>query len=227
MKTRILALGLAAALAAPVLTQAAPKGITGEYMEFRSADVYTGPCFANGEMNVAGRNALLAWHVRDGQWSGVRLAGLSVVAVVRASNTLGERYGDALQARAVLIVDQRATPAERAALVKFAQAQAPDLLAKVVAIEAQPIRFQVDRQDPGLGTLEAGNLVELKTRAVEMKDMFCHNEEVYYPPLAAHLDHAVPAVETESAYKGNHLDATWNDSGRRSSFVAGFRAPSP
>lgn len=227
MNAKVLALGLAAVLATPVLTQAAPKGLTGEYMEFRSADVYTGPCFANGEMNVAGKNALLAWHVRQGQWNGVPLAGLSVVAVVRASNTLGNRYSDALPARAVVIVDRRATPAERAALVEFARAQAPGLLANVVAVELQPIRFQVDRQDPGYGTLQAGNLVKLKTRAVEMKDMFCHNEEVYYPPLAAHLEHAVPAVELESAYNGNHLDVTWNDSGRRSSFVAAFSAPNP
>jgi hypothetical protein len=224
MKTKVLALGLAALLALPALANAAPKGITGDYMEFRSADVYTGPCFANGEMNLGGKNALLAWHVRQGDWNGVSLAGLSVVAVVRASNTLGDRYASALPARAVVIVDRQATPAQREALVHFARAQAGRLLANVVAVQARPISFHVNEKDHGYGTLKAGNLVKLRTRAVGPQDLFCHNEEIYYQPLVGHLRHAVPAVELESAYNGNHLNVTWNDSGRRSSFVAAFSA---
>ena len=222
MKTKVLAFGLAAMLALPGLAKATPKGITGDYMEFRSADVYTGPCFANGEMGVDGKNGVLAWRVRQGEWNGVSLNGLSVVAVVRASNTLGDRFANPLPARSVVIVDQRATAAQRAALVNFAKTQAGSLLANVVAVESQPISFEVNEKDRGYGTLEAGNLVELKTRAVGPQDMFCHNEEVYYPPLVGHLQHAVPAVELESTYTGNHLNVTWNDSGRRSSFVAGF-----
>jgi hypothetical protein len=222
MKTKLLAFGLAAMLALPALAKATPKGVTGDYMEFRSADVYTGPCFANGEMGLQGRNGVLAWRVREGAWNNVSLAGLSVVAVVRASNTLGDNFVDALPARSVVIVDQRATPAQRAALVNFAQAQAGRLLANVVAVESQPISFEVNEKDRGYATLQAGNLVELKTRAIGMQDMFCHNEEVFYQPLVSHLQHAVPAVELESTYTGNHLNVTWNDSGRRSSFVAGF-----
>jgi hypothetical protein len=224
MKTKLLAFGLAAILALPALAKATPKGITGDYMEFRSADVYTGPCFANGEMGLDGKNALLAWHVRQGAWNGVSLAGLSVVAVVRASNTLGDRFGSPLPARSVVIVDRQATAAQRTALVNFAKAQAGSLLENVIAVESQPISFEVNETDRGYATLKAGNLVELITRAVEMKDMFCHNEEIYYQPLVGHLQHAVPAVELESAYTGNHLNVTWNDSGRRSSFVAAFDA---
>lgn len=222
MKTKFLALGLAALLAVPALVQAAPKGVTGDYMEFRSADVYTGPCFANGEMGLGGRNAVLAWHVRQGDWQGVSIEGLSVVAVVRASNTLGDRFANPLPARSVVVVDRRATPAQRVALIDFAKAQAGRLLANIVAVESEPISFEVNQKQWGYATLQAGKLVELKTRAVGPQDEFCHNEEVYYPPLVGHLDHAVPAVELESAYTGNHLDVTWQDSGRRSSFVAAF-----
>ena len=41
--------------------------IKGEYLETRSADVYVGQCFANSEMNLAGDEAIVAWHVTDGQ----------------------------------------------------------------------------------------------------------------------------------------------------------------
>jgi hypothetical protein len=34
--------------------------IKGQYLETRSADVYVGQCFANGEMNTAGQEAIVA-----------------------------------------------------------------------------------------------------------------------------------------------------------------------
>ena len=49
----------------------AAQEIRGDYLETRSADVYTGQCFANGEVNLVGNEAILAWHVRTGGWDGV------------------------------------------------------------------------------------------------------------------------------------------------------------
>src|ERR1051325_1076499 len=78
--------------------------IRGDYMETRSADVYTGQCFANGEVNLVGNEAILAWHVQDGAWDGVQLDGLTVAAAVRAKATLGDPYGDPYPAQSVLLV---------------------------------------------------------------------------------------------------------------------------
>lgn len=222
MKTKWMAFGLAALLALPALVQAAPKGLSGQYMEFRSADVYTGPCFANSEMGLAGKNAVLAWKINQGSWQGVALDGMSVVAVVRASNTLGGRDSSPLPARAVLIVDEQANPAQRTALMNFAQKQAGALLADVVAVQSAPITMTVNAKNETEAALEAGDLVRLQTRAIGMGDMICHNEEVYYSPLVGHLDCPMPAVVVDSAYTGRHLGVTWQDSGRRSAFVATF-----
>ncbi len=196
--------------------------ITGDYAEFRTADVYTGPCFANGEVGLTGQEAVLAWHVTAGTWEGVRLDGLSVIAVVRASATLGNPYSNPLPARAVMIVDVRATAEQRSALVRFAQAQAGPLLATVVAEESSPIRFALGAEH-GVVSVEA-NTVRISTRAIGAGDEICHNEEVFYPPLAAHLTHAMPAVTLEGSYQGNHLGKTWNDAGRRGAFVGHFAA---
>jgi len=68
----------------------AGQEIRGDYLETRSADVYTGQCFANGEVNLVGREAILAWHVQRGSWDGVSLQGLTVAAAVRANGTLGD-----------------------------------------------------------------------------------------------------------------------------------------
>src|ERR1700746_1251675 len=84
--------------------------ISGDYLETRTADVYTGSCFANGEVNLVGNEAILAWHVRDGSWDGVSLQGLVVAAAVRANGTLGDPYENPYPAKAVLLVDDQATP---------------------------------------------------------------------------------------------------------------------
>jgi len=100
-----------ASLALAVVTLASTgkaQSISGDYIETRSADVWTGPCVANGEVNLVGDQAILAWHVNKGEWKGVSLDGLNVVAAVKASATLGDEYNNPLPAKAVMIVDSRA-----------------------------------------------------------------------------------------------------------------------
>src|SRR3989440_5529133 len=83
---------------------AAAQQIRGDYIETRNADVYTGQCFANGEVNLVGDSAILAWHVRSGEWDGVTLDGLSVAAVVKGKGTLGDPYENPFPRPAVLLV---------------------------------------------------------------------------------------------------------------------------
>ena len=212
------------ALAAGATTSKAAQ-ITGKYIEARSADVYTGPCFANSEVNLAGQEAVLGWRVDKGTWGDVKLDGLSVVAVVRANSTLGDPYANPLPAKTVMILDERATQGQREALIKFAQAQTAGLLNNVVGVELSPIRLDIAPDKHGQATLEAGKLVKISTRALTSADEICHNEETFYQPLAAHLNHAMPAYTAESTYRGNHLDINWSESGRRGSFVGTFTSP--
>lgn len=104
-----------------VAAVAAAQKIQGDYIETRSADVYTGSCFANGEVGLVGTEAILGWRVSRGGWDGVAIDGLSVAAAVKAKATLGDPYGNPYPAKAVLIVDDKATPSQRAALTAFAR----------------------------------------------------------------------------------------------------------
>src|SRR5438477_2524571 len=95
-----------AVLIAATLIVTAPamaQQISGDYIETRSADVYTGQCFANGEVGLTGNEAILGWRVHHGAWNGVQLDGLSIAAAVRANSTLGDPYGNPYPAKAVLI----------------------------------------------------------------------------------------------------------------------------
>jgi hypothetical protein len=206
-------------------TNPAKPQITGDYLETRSADVYTGQCFANGEMGTAGDQAILAWHVQQGSWLGQNLAGLSVVVAVKASATLGDPYANPYPARSVVIVDQRATAEQRAALVELARHMAGPLTAKIEKVIYAPIDMQVLHQaeEHGRATLRAGTFAAIETRAIGPKDHLCGNEETFYPPLTA-TSHSMPAVAMTDQYDGPGLGVSWTLHDKRSAFVGSFAA---
>lgn len=212
------------ALAATVAAGPAPSAkVSGQYIESRTADVWTGPCVANSEINLAGKQAVMAWHIDQGTWDNVSLDGLSVVAVVRTQNTLGDPDAAPLPAHAILIVDQSANEVQRTALAKFAQAQGGQLLTNIVATETAPITLATNVGGKhASASLVAGDVVRVSSRAIGSDDELCHNEDVFYQPLASHLTHAMPAVATESTYRGSYLGGTWSESGRRGVFVGSF-----
>jgi hypothetical protein len=211
------------ASAALALAAGIPQsGVRGDYIEARTADVYTGPCFANGEVNQVGNLAVFGWNIQHGVWQGVQLDGLSVVGVVRAAGTLGtlEPVGPV---KAVLIVDQRANAEQRQALRSLAQRMGGDLLRDIVRVDYLPIHFSLrdNNLHTATATLAAGNVARIETRALNGGDKICHNEETFYPPLV-HLDHAMPAYTLASGFQGAGLGTVWSSPGKRSAFVGSF-----
>ena len=195
--------------------------ITGDYLESRSADVFTGQCFANGEVGLTGDQAILAWHIRSGSWDGVKLDGFSVVAAVKANATLGDPYADPYPAKSVLIVDNRAGARERAALAAFARHMGGKLLANVVNVINAPIDIQVAQEHHGSALLRAGDFVTLQTRSINENDHLCGNESTFYPPLTQ-VGHAMAAVAMTDSYSGKGLGTTWTLHDKRSAFVGSF-----
>src|SRR5215207_9417462 len=119
MKTMLAALvTVLASTAAFAITK---PSITGSYLEVRSCDIYTGPCFANAEMGLVGKEAIMVWSVKEGSWQGTSLDGLSVIAVVRTDATLGNMKYEPRSGKAVLILDESASPSQREALQGFAR----------------------------------------------------------------------------------------------------------
>jgi len=215
-----LALGVVSLL---LFTASAFAGqIYGDYVETRSADVWTGPCTAMGQVNLTGNQATMAWKVRQGEWNGVPLDGLTVMAVAKANATLGDPYGNPYPVKAVLIVDRNATDDQRQALVEFAKTMGGRLLDNVVLVQSEPITMQVgEAENHGSILLEAGEVAVVQTRLLNSKDHFCGNESTFYPPLTE-LAHAMPAVAVSNEYLGNSLDSVWRLFNQRSAFVGTF-----
>src|SRR4051794_39186818 len=141
--------------------------VRGSYLEARTADAYVGACFANSEAGLVGNLAVFGWHIDNGDFEGVNLEGLSVVGVVKATSTLGDVHAPAPGVKALLIVDERATPEQRLALAQFAKRMGGNLMRDVVGVEYQPVRIAFENNDlhSRKATLTAGTLAKIQTRA--------------------------------------------------------------
>jgi hypothetical protein len=211
-----------AALALLALTlPAGAAGITGQYIEARTCDVWTGPCYANAEVNLAGKHAILGWKIDRGAFNGVSLDGLGVVAIVAASDTLGVPQTGA--GKAVLIVDRRASGEQRAALVALAKKQGGALVANVVAVEVASVDFTLcPCADGGCAVLQAG-AARIETRCLDHKgDKVCGNESAFFPPLTPGVT-AKPAVAVESSFQGKGVNETWRETNRRGAYLGTFQ----
>ena len=215
MKKLILLCAMAL-IAAPLLAQ-----IQGDYVESRSTDVYTGQCYANGEMGLSGREAILGWRVSKGSWNGVTLDGLSIAAAVRARGTLGNPYENPYPAKAVLIVDDQATPQQREALVSFARHMGGRLLDTVERVIVAPVSVEMSPSNHGSALLRAGQFATVQTRAINPNDHNCGNDATFYPPLTP-TAHSMAAVALTDKYDGPGLGTSWDSHGRRSAFVGSF-----
>jgi hypothetical protein len=206
------------ALSLPSGTEA---GVTGQYVEARTCDIWTGPCFANAEMNLSGKNALMAWKVESGSVGAVRLDGLSVIAIVSAKDTLGLAQTGA--GKTVLIVDERASKAQREALVGLAKKQGGVLTKNIVSIQFSPIDMTVcECKEGGCARVKAGNLARIETRCLHSKhDKACGNESAFYPPLAAGVK-AKPAMAVEHSFTGEGINETWKETERRGAYLGSF-----
>ena len=207
-----------------ITAETSTTAISGDYVEIRSCDVFTGSCFANGEVGLLGKEAILTWSIDAGEWEGVDLAGLKVIAVVKANATLGDTNHDPYPARSVLIVDQAANDKQRAALAQFARHMAGQLLEDVNHVEAAPIEVHVASSDSAEASVEVDKLVSIQTRAITYSDLVCGAERIFYPPLSAVSD-VTPAFTEIGSFQGEGLGVTFSEVDRRSAFIARFNVP--
>ncbi|MGI8744206.1 MAG: DUF1326 domain-containing protein [Bryobacteraceae bacterium] len=224
MKTLSIFCGLLCASALAFGASLPTNHVRGEYIEARTADVYTGPCFANSEVGLAGDLAVMGWRIDQGSFDGVNVDGLSVMGVIRASGTLGDVTATVYPVKSVLIVDERANAEQRLALKKFAQKMGGDLLADVVRVDFQPIEFWMKDNSvhSRFATMKAGNLAKLETRPLTTGDQICHNEAVWYQPLTK-TEHAMPAYTVANQYSGKGLGTSWSYNANRGSFIGTFQ----
>jgi len=220
MKAFVLSLAIACAAGSAFAGTLQPA-IEGNYLEVRSCDVYTAACHANAEVGLTGEEATMAWQVTRGTFNGVDLSGLTVVASIRTDATLTDVSTATFTGRGVVIVDEKATPEQRDALVALAQDRAGSLLSEVVRIETAPISMHIGKEH-GHAMLRAGDMAAIQTRCIVDGDKHCGNDQPYYPPLTK-VDSPMVAYTERDMFSATGLGVRWDDADRRSAFIAKFQ----
>ncbi len=218
------ALALATILAAaPALaadsTSTPATSVTGTYVEARTAEVFAGGCVMNSEAETMGRQALLAWRVDRGNVAGVAIDGLSVVAALSGTHNLGMREmgGEApTLVKALMYVDERATPAQRDALVSMARTAIGDLAVRVVDVQAVPIAFERTHH---AAAVQAGD-AQLEVEAHIHHDPSCGAMQ-WFHPLSRGAKAEVGMTRNQT-FTGQALGTRWQQIDKRSAFVGTF-----
>ncbi len=203
MRTTFLGITALAAVLCAGRAGAAPA-VTGDYVESRSANVFVGACHHEGEVQTAGRNALLAWNITQGEFQGVSLQGVQAVAVLAADRHL--ELADA-QRRSVIYISENATPAQREALTTLLRQRAGAALGTVVGVKTAPIRFDAAGD---LYRVNVAGVANMKIRK-QTQSLCCKQPyEVWGKPF----------VSVRDAKTGYCIGAEFRDSGMFQSWSA-------
>jgi uncharacterized protein DUF1326 len=207
-------------LASPLaLLSAGGKGaVSGEYVEARTAEVFTGGCIMGSEAETVGKNAVLAWKVNQGSFNGVSLDGLTVVAAVAGDKNLGigEIGGGKATTKSAVFVDSRANAAQQMALVAMATELSNGLVGNIVQVTPSAIEFA----DRGKDIHVAAAQVALDVSKEMSHDPTCGAMQWFHP--LATVDQATIGVAQQNAFSGSGLGAKWSDPNRRSAFFGTF-----
>ena len=201
--------------AAFVSSRAEADGLRGVYVEARTASVFAGACHYNGELTTAGREAVLAWSVKEGSWGGVQLAGVRALAVVGSEANLTDSTA---ARRSELIVDSNASAAQAAALARAVESAYGAVLGRVVEVRRTPVGFNADGKSfkvsaPGAAALDVEAMPD---------DLCCRMPHmVWYAPLVPVEGRKVGYTRAAS-YTGGAAGEAWQRTGENGAFYGAF-----
>ena len=192
-------------LAAGVAFATQLPSVQGEYIEARSASVYTGACHFGAEFVDGGKEATLVWHIQHGTWNDVSLDGLTVVAIVTAKKNLAI---DTETRKSVLYVDTDTTAAQRAALRNMLATKQAEVLGDIVAMQSAPLSFAKEgmRFDVTVGEVLALSANRYPCAACTQP------HQIWYQPLAP-VQNAIVGKSEVYRYQDTHLAVTWHQGG--------------
>jgi hypothetical protein len=162
------------------------------------------------------------------------LSGLCVAAAVDGTTTFSEDQPE--KADSVLIVDAKADTRQREALVEMAKALGGARLSRIAKVTSTHMSLKLeDHARPEADPAHAGHgmphsprasfwaagLAKIITRPLDERDHACGNEVIAYPPLSKGVS-VQPAYTLGHTFKGEGLQANWEDPNCRSSFVGHF-----
>lgn len=188
-----------------------PEVVTGHYVEARSAAVFAGPCHYNGEVQMQGRSALMAWQLDQGEWQGVDLGGAQIAVATTSEENLAD--GDARQS--VVYVHDAMSGEARDAAVAWLRSRHGEALGEVLQVRVLPFDFEL--QGEGY-SLKIDGVLELSGETMPDRACCSMPENVWYEPLTESIE---PMVGHSSIcrFEGDEGLDPWAYQGQNNAFV--------
>jgi hypothetical protein len=210
----IAAVLITCAAAIAFTSRAENTAIRGDYVEVRTASVFTGACHFNGEVVTTGREAIMAWNFTSGRWNGNDISGLKAIAVVSADANL-ENAGAAR--RSEIILDNSANHDQKLAMLAALKSKYAATLGEIVSVRSAPITFKHEGKTYDVASAEAAINVEAMPN-----DLCCRQPNlVWYSPLVQ-LSGRKVGYTLKAIYSGNAVGEAWENDGENSAFYGSF-----
>lgn len=189
--------------------------VRGDYVEVRTASVFAGACHYNGEVTTTGRDALMAWNVNSGQWRGVDLAGVRVVAIVTADANLSDN--DAAR-QSEIVIGNNASEEQSRAILEALRSKYATSLGRIISVRRGPLSFEHQGKTY---SVTANNVASIDVEAMP-NDLCCKMPNlVWYSPLVP-LENRKVGYTTKARYTGDVVGDAWQRSGENSAFYGRF-----
>jgi len=201
-------LALSATLAG---AEPADNRVVADYLEARTASVFSGACHYNGEIVTVGREAQMLWHIRTGSYKGVSLKGLNAMVAVVSEDNLKNTQA---KRRSVMYLDAKATEAQADALTEMILTTGKSAIGDVVAIKHTTITF---KREADTFSAEVVGISKVAVKAMPNKECCRMPNNVWYEPLVKVQNRRVGYTDA-SGVKEKCLKTDWMKSRENSAF---------
>jgi hypothetical protein len=184
---------------------AQPSVIAGDYLESRSNHVFGTYCEWSGERMTGGREAILAWWIKEGSMRGVSLAGVKIAAVIVGEATLST---GAAPRTSILFLDSAASPAQREAAESLLRERYGQLLGQVRNVHVAPVEFHRDAET---AALSVGDVLNLTLRRARLPEDALPGATLWYDPFIPLIESTLGTALSQK-YSGKDFGQRWERS---------------
>ncbi len=177
--------------------------ISGEYIEDRSNRVYGCYCEWSGERVTGGREAIIGWHVTDGEYRKVALGGLKMAAVIVGEATLS---AGAAPRQSLVFLDAAGSPAQHEAAEALLRGKYAALLGRILSINVVPIEFQRNAER---ASLRIGDLVNVALRKANPPADALQGAIRWYDPFIPMTQETL-GMTVNTRYQGDEFNQNWD-----------------
>ena len=179
--------------------------IQGDYIEDRSNHVYGCYCEWSGEGETGGREAILAWSIKSGEFRGTDLVGVKIAVVIMGERTLSMGL---TPRKSVLLVDAAATRQQQRAVEDLVRESYAQLIGTVLNVRSVELDFT---RKADKATLVAKDLLNLEMRKARLPEDALQGARPWYDPFIP-MTESTLGTTVNTAYSGSDFNQRWNKS---------------